>query len=61
MANELRAVPTLNFSAPQPAHCKPGAWLKSASAPTHTKLESTVRYLGIAVEDALAIAEQMET
>lgn len=26
----------------------------------HTKLESTVRYLGIEVDDALAIAEQME-
>ena len=26
----------------------------------HTKLESTVRYLGIEVEDALNIAEQIE-
>ncbi|WP_041636389.1 tyrosine-type recombinase/integrase [Acidithiobacillus caldus] len=26
----------------------------------HTKLESTVRYLGIEVDDALEIAEQME-
>ena len=26
----------------------------------HTKLESTVRYLGIEVDDALAIAEQTE-
>ena len=26
----------------------------------HTKLESTVRYLGIEVEDALAIAEQVD-
>ena len=26
----------------------------------HTKLESTVRYLGIEVEDALAISEQVE-
>jgi site-specific recombinase XerD len=26
----------------------------------HTKLESTVRYLGIEVEDALSISEQME-
>jgi site-specific recombinase XerC len=26
----------------------------------HTKLESTVRYLGIEVDDALAIAEQIE-
>ena len=25
----------------------------------HTKLESTVHYLGIAVDDALAIAEQV--
>jgi site-specific recombinase XerC len=26
----------------------------------HTKLESTVRYLGIEVDDALSIAEQVE-
>ena len=26
----------------------------------HTKLESTVRYLGIEVDDAIAIAEQIE-
>ena len=26
----------------------------------HTKLESTVRYLGIEVEDALSISEQVE-
>ena len=26
----------------------------------HTKLESTVRYLGIEVDDALAISEQVE-
>jgi site-specific recombinase XerC len=26
----------------------------------HTKLESTVRYLGIEVDDALRIAEQIE-
>jgi integrase len=26
----------------------------------HTKIESTVRYLGIAVDDALAIAEQVD-
>lgn len=26
----------------------------------HTKLESTVRYLGVEVEDALRIAEQIE-
>ena len=26
----------------------------------HTKVESTVRYLGIEVEDALAIAEQVD-
>jgi hypothetical protein len=28
--------------------------------PGHTKLESTVRYLGIEVDDALNIAEQIE-
>ena len=26
----------------------------------HTKLESTVRYLGIEVDDALSISEQVE-
>lgn len=26
----------------------------------HTKIKSTVRYLGIEVEDALSIAEQVE-
>ncbi|MGI4939407.1 MAG: integrase, partial [Janthinobacterium lividum] len=26
----------------------------------HTKLESTVRYLGIEVDDALAISEQVD-
>jgi len=26
----------------------------------HTKIESTVRYLGIEVDDALAIAEQVD-
>jgi hypothetical protein len=26
----------------------------------HTKIESTVRYLGIEVDDALAIAEQLD-
>ncbi len=26
----------------------------------HTKLESTVRYLGVEVDDALRIAEQVE-
>jgi hypothetical protein len=28
--------------------------------PGHTKLESTVRYLGIEVDDALNIAEQID-
>jgi hypothetical protein len=35
MANELRTASGLNFVALQPAHRKPGAWLKSASVPTH--------------------------
>lgn len=29
--------------------------------PGHTKLESTVRYLGIEVDDALSLSEQTET
>ncbi len=28
--------------------------------PLHTKIESTVRYLGIEVDDALSIAEQVD-
>ena len=28
--------------------------------PGHTKIESTVRYLGIEVDDVLAIAEQVD-
>jgi len=32
--------------------CPASAW--------HTKIESTVRYLGIEVDDALAIAEQVD-
>ena len=34
MANELCEPSILNFGAFQPAHDKPGAWLKSASAST---------------------------
>jgi hypothetical protein len=34
MANELRAASGLNFVALQLTHRKPGAWLKSVSAPT---------------------------
>ena len=33
---------------------------RAAAAWRHTKLESTVRYLGIDVDDALEIAEQTE-
>jgi hypothetical protein len=29
-------------------------------SPRHTNIESTVRYLGIEVDDALAIAEQVD-
>jgi hypothetical protein len=32
----------------------------SNTAEGHTKIESTVRYLGIEVDDALAIAEQVD-
>ncbi len=31
-----------------------------ACLPGHSKVESTVRYLGIEVDDALAIAEQVD-
>ena len=34
--------------------------LRHKEVPGHTKLESTVRYLGIEVDDALNIAEQIE-
>jgi hypothetical protein len=30
---------------------------RGSTAPGHTKIESTVRYLGIEVDDAIAIAE----
>lgn len=49
--------------------CMTGSELKSISAPTpiavqlllgHTKLESTVRYLGTDADDALEISEQTE-
>jgi hypothetical protein len=48
-----------------PRHVRTGMRLgpgqKFLCAPLgHTKLESTVRYLGIEVEDALEIAEQTE-
>jgi hypothetical protein len=36
----------------EPESCSTSAW--------HTKLESTVRYLGIEVDDALEMAEQTE-
>jgi hypothetical protein len=39
MANELRTVSGLNFGAFQPVRSKPGACLKSASAPTRTSHE----------------------
>jgi site-specific recombinase XerC len=38
---------------------KPGN-LRAVQLLGHTKLESTVRYLGIEVDDALHIAEQIE-
>jgi hypothetical protein len=31
-----------------------------SAAAGHTKIESTVRYLGIEIDDALAIAEQVD-
>jgi integrase len=34
--------------------------LRASSLLGHTKIESTVRYLGIEVDDALAIAEQVD-
>jgi hypothetical protein len=34
--------------------------LRSKAEFGHTKIESTVRYLGIEVDDALAIAEQVD-
>jgi hypothetical protein len=46
------------FSASGDAHLPPHR--QSASSANHTKLESTVRYLGIEIDDALAIAEQVD-
>ena len=34
--------------------------VRRAPTPGHTKIESTVRYRGIEVDDALAIAEQVD-
>jgi hypothetical protein len=39
---------------------KPPLKLKRFAARAHHRLESTVRYLGIEVDDALEIAEQTE-
>ena len=45
MANELRAISTLNFSAPQLAHSKlRGACLNLASAPTDERAERFYRH-----------------
>jgi hypothetical protein len=33
---------------------------RSSAAGNHTKIESTVRYLEIEVDDALAVAEQID-
>ena len=35
-------------------------WIAQQLLLGHTKIESTVRYLGIEVDDALAIAEQVD-
>lgn len=45
--------------------CPPGQWSYTTRGDTilllgHSKLESTVRYLGIEVDDALEILEQTE-
>ena len=37
-----------------------GTRVRGNFAPRHSKLESTVRYLGIEVDDALEISEQTE-
>ena len=46
---------TLDLTQPSTAHIRCGGLLLG-----HSKLESTVRYLGIEVDDALEIAEQTE-
>ncbi len=48
-------VPRQHRSIRKPAICRAVQLLLG-----HTKLESTVRYLGIEVDDALRIAEQVE-
>jgi hypothetical protein len=35
-------------------------YCRSGDLRGHTKIESTVRYLGIEVDDALALAEQVD-
>jgi len=39
---------------------KNGESSRSPTPPRHTKIESTVRYLGIEVDDALEVAEQID-
>src|SRR3982074_80772 len=48
-------------SKPCGTHSRPISWRAGRTcACGHTKIESTVRYLGIEVDDALAIAEQVD-
>jgi hypothetical protein len=45
----------------RPADTSTVAALHAVQLPLgHTKLESTVRYLGVGVEDALSLSEQIE-
>jgi len=47
------------FATPNQGNPHLPTW-QSASSIGHKKFESTVRYLGIEVDDALAISEQVE-
>jgi len=61
MANEPRVASRLNFSTVQPDHREPGAWLKSASAPTPFALSklsrSTLSVFALALPWGISQAE----
>jgi hypothetical protein len=66
LAAALDLAITISFDRPRPAlfrYALSSTYQSDTHLPLllgHTKIESTVRYLGIEVDDALAIAEQVD-
>ena len=60
LANSAYGTHSLRRTKPTQIHRKTGNLRAVQLLLEHTKLESTVRYLGIEVDDALAISEQVE-